>query len=100
VAAIAALLDSRAALLALRHTLPKSGPGVVICRSPAALRRVVERRLVDAIVLCPTAAFLPELEDLRRELPAIPVVAYAPFRPDDGELLLACRRHAVATVVV
>lgn len=99
-AAIAALLDSRAALLALRRTLPKSGPGVVICRSPAALRRVVERRLVDAIVLCPNAAFLPELEDLRRELPAIPVVAYGPFRPDDGELLLACRRHAVATVVV
>jgi transcriptional regulator GlxA family with amidase domain len=28
------------------------------------------------------------------------VVAYAPFRPDDGELLLTCRRHTVASVVV
>jgi len=100
VAAIAALLDSRAALLALRRTLPKTGPGVVTCRSPVALRRVIMRRLVDAIVLCPNTALLPELEDLRRELPGIPVVAYAPFRPDDGELLLACRRHTVATVVV
>ena len=27
-------------------------------------------------------------------------MAYAPFRPDDGELLLACRRHAVASVAV
>jgi AraC-like DNA-binding protein len=100
VAAIAALLESRAALLALRRTLPKSGPGVLSCRSPAALRRVIERRLVDAIVLSPSLPFLPELAGLRRELPAIPVVVYAPFRPDDGELLLACRRHTVASVAV
>jgi hypothetical protein len=59
VAAIAALLDSRAALLALRRTLPRSGPGVIACRSPAAVRRVVERRLVDAIVLCPSTTLLP-----------------------------------------
>lgn len=97
---IVALLESRAALLALRRTLPKEGPGVVACRSPAALRRVLERRLVDAIVLCPSTALLPELEGIRREWPGIPVVAYAPFRPDDGELLLACRRHAVASVAV
>ena len=45
-------------------------------------------------------AVLPELAELRRHLPGIPVVAYAPFRPDDGELLLACRRHAVASVAV
>ena len=29
-------------------------------------------------------------------MPGVPVVVYAAFRPDDGELLLACRRHAVA----
>jgi transcriptional regulator GlxA family with amidase domain len=27
------------------------------------------------------------------------VVAYAPFRPDDGEILLACRKHAVRIAV-
>jgi AraC-like DNA-binding protein len=100
VAAIAALLESRSALLALRRTLPKAGPGVVSCRTPAALRRVLERRLVEAIVLCPNAALLPELESLHRELPGVPVVAFAPFRPDDGELLLACRREAVASIAV
>ena len=99
-AAIATLLESRGALLALRRTLPRSGPGVVACRTPAALRRLLERRLVDAVVLCPTLAALRELEDLRGELPGIPVVAYAPFRPDDGDLLLACRRHGVANVAV
>ncbi len=51
---------------------------------------------------CSARAFrrLPDLAELRSELPGIPVVAYAPFRPDDGELLLACRRHAVAGVAV
>jgi AraC-like DNA-binding protein len=100
VAAIATLLESRAALLALRRTLPKGGPGVVACRTPAALRRLLDRRLVDAVVLAPTTALLPELAELRGHLPGIPVVAYAPFRPDDGDLLLACRRHAVASVAV
>jgi AraC-like DNA-binding protein len=100
VAAIATLLESRGALLALRRTLPKAGPGVVACRTPAALRRLLERRLVDAVVLSPTPGILPELAELRRRLPGIPVVAYAAFRPDDGELLLACRRHGVTAVAV
>lgn len=99
-AAIATLLESPAARLALRRTLPKQGPGVVACRTPAALRRLLERRLVDAIVLCPTLALLPELAELRRALPGVPVIAFAAFRPDDGELLLACRRHAVVSVAV
>jgi AraC-like DNA-binding protein len=100
VATIATLLESRGALLALRRTLPKAGPGVVACRTPAALRRLLERRLVDAVVLAPNTGLLPELAELRSHLPGIPVVAYAPFRPDDGELLLACRRHTVAAVAV
>ena len=52
-AAIAALLESRAAVLALRRTLPRGGAGVVTCRGPTALRRMLETRLVDAIVLGP-----------------------------------------------
>jgi len=98
--AIAALLESRAALLALRRSLPKGGPSVVSCRTPAALRRLLQTRLVDAVVLAPQPGLLPELSDLRDRLPSVPVVAYAPFRPDDGELLLACRRHAVASIAV
>ena len=94
-AAIAALLESRAALLALRRTVPRGGAGVVTCRGPAALRRVLDTRLVDAIVLAPTAALLPELAELRGRLPGLPVVAYAAFRPDDGDLLLACRQQSI-----
>ena len=89
--AVAALLDSRTALTALRRTLPRGGPGVVTCRSAAGLRRVLENRLVDAVVLTPSLALIPDLAELRLRLPGVPVVAYGQFRPDDGELLLACR---------
>jgi AraC-like DNA-binding protein len=98
-AALAALLESRAALLALRRTLPRDH-SVVACRAPAALQRLLGTRLVDAVVLAPTPGSLAELAALRNRLPGIPMVAYAPFRPDDGELLLACRRHAVVSVAV
>ena len=99
-AAIAAALESRAALLALRRTLPKGGPGVITCRNPAALGRLLESRLIDAVVLSPTPSWLSELAELKAKLPGIPVTAYAPFRPDDCEILLACREHAVYSVAV
>lgn len=98
--AIAAALESRSALVALRRTLPRGGPGVVSCRSPAALRRLLERRLVDAVVVAPTPVWLPALAELRSRLPGLPILAYGPFRPDDGDVLLACRCHAVAGVAV
>ena len=98
-AAIATLLESRTAVAALRRTLPRGGPGIIPCRSPAALRRVLDTRLVDAVVVAPTLALLPDLVELRKRLPGVPVVAYAGFRPDDGELLLACLRHDIPIAV-
>jgi AraC-like DNA-binding protein len=99
-AAVAALLDSRAALLALRRSLPKAGPGVARCRNAAALTRMLERRLIDAVVLHPQALQPPDLVELRRRMPGIPVVVYGPFRADDGELLVACHRAGVAGIAV
>ncbi len=98
--AIAALLVSRSALIALRRTMPKGGPSVVSCKTPSALHRLLQNRLVDAVVLAPQQSLLADLSGLRSHLPSVPVVAYAPFRPDDGELLMACRRHAVAGIAV
>jgi AraC-like DNA-binding protein len=100
VAVVAALLESRAALVALRRSLPPVGAAVVACRSLAGLRRVLDTRLTDAVVLAPTSAVLPEVTALRAALPQIPVIAYAAFRSDDGELLLACREHGIAAVAV
>jgi len=98
--AIAALLVSRGALIALRRTIPKGGPKVVSCRTPAALHRLLQTRLVDTVVLAPRDGLLAELADLRLRLPSLPVIAYAPFRPDDADLLVACRRHDIAGVIV
>ncbi len=98
-AAIAAFLESRSALGALRRTLPRGGPRLVTCRSTASLRRVLESRLVDAVVFAPTPVAMAELPDLRSRLPGVPIIAYAPFRPDDGELLLACRKHQIRVAV-
>ena len=97
--AVAVLLESRAAVTALRRSLPKGGPRVITCRNPASLWRIIHKRLVEAVVLAPQPALLPELSTIRARLPLLPFIAYGPFRPDDGELLLACR-HAVAGVAV
>jgi len=98
VPAIAALLEPRA-VIALRRTIPRGGPSVVSCRSTAAILRLAERRLVDAVVVAPQPPLLPELVQLRAQLPRVPLVAYAPFRPDDGALLLACRETASLVAV-
>lgn len=99
-AAVAALLTSRRAIQALRRGLPRPAHRAVICRNAAALRRLLSLRLVDAIVLAPDPPALADLDRLRADYPALPVVAYAPFRPDDGALLVACRKVAVDAVLV
>lgn len=99
-AAVAALVEDRAAITALRRSLPRGGPGVVACRTPAVLRELLARRIVEAVVFAPRPGLVPEWSSLRSDFPDIPIVAYAPFRPDDGEVLAACRREAVAAVAV
>ena len=100
VAAIAAVLEGRGAVTALRRSLPRGGPGVVTCRAPAALRQLLGRRIVEAVVVTPRAGVADEWAGVRADFPAIPIIACAPFRPDDGDLLAACRAQGVAAVVV
>ncbi len=99
-AAVAALLESRGAALALRRTLPKAGSTAVSCRSLGGLRGLLERRLVDAVVVTPTPAVTEELPALRAMHPFLPIVAYGAFRPDDGALLLACRNAEITALAV
>lgn len=99
-AAIAALLEGRDALVALRRSLPREGPGLVSCRTPAALRQLLERRVVEAVVFAPRPGLPEEWAAVRADFPAIPLVAFAPFRPGDGEVLAACRSEKVAALAV
>lgn len=88
--AIAAIRASRRAIQTLRRTAGLNGPRVVSCRSEAALDRVLEDRVVDALVVAARRESLPDLDRFRARFPVIPVLAYAPFRPDDGPLLAEC----------
>lgn len=88
-AAVAALLDTRAAALALRRTLPGGpGPAVVPCRTPGGLRRACRNRLLDAVVIGPRALRDLDLPAFHRDFPALPVLAFGAFRSDDGGRLL------------
>ncbi len=53
VAAIAAALESRPRCWRSAGRCRTAVPRVITCRTPAALRRVLERRLIDAIVITP-----------------------------------------------
>ena len=96
---VAAVLGSRRGLAALRRSLPRSGPRVTACRGTKGLRRLLAGRLVDAMVVAPAALRVDELARLRAEFPAIPLLAYAPFRPDDGAQLREVAGSLAAVVV-
>ena len=53
-------------------------------------------RLVDAVVFSPTRTPLAELARPSRRFSRLPWIAFAPFRPDDGRLLLDCHAGQVA----
>jgi len=84
----------------LRRSVPKTGPQVVSCRSFRALDRLMDERMVEAIVLAPTAAVLVAVAEFRVRFPNVPLVAYAGFRPDDGALLADCYRAGISPALV
>ena len=99
-AAVPALTDGRAALAALKRALPRGAGTVVACRTLDQVRSVLARRLAEAVVVSPRMVPLPALTQLARDFPAVPIVCYTAFRPDDGELLLAVARTLRAPVAV
>lgn len=99
-AAVAALLDSRAALGSLRRSLPKGLAPVVACRSPAGLERALGDRLLEALVLGPRAVRGIDFDGLRTRYPGIPVVVYGVFRSDDAETLATWHRLDVAAAAI
>ncbi|MGH7561572.1 MAG: helix-turn-helix domain-containing protein [Gemmatimonadales bacterium] len=98
--AIAAVLDSRSALAALRRSLPRGTGPVVTYRSWAGLCRGLLDRLMDAIVIGSRASRKLDLAALRTRFPGIPLVVYGAIRPEDAAQLLAWHRLGVAMVLV
>lgn len=97
---VAALLERRPALLALRRAMPRSAVRVLTARSPRHLDQLLRTHLVDAVVLGADAARGPVLDSLRHEFAAIPVLVYAPFRSDDADLIARAARLRVAALAI
>lgn len=99
--AVAALGSSADMMQSLRRSFPDRGPwSLVRCRTTAQLGQILVTRLVDAVVFSPTRTPLADLATLRSDFPQLPWIAFAPFRPDDGPLLLECHEGEVALVLV
>jgi AraC-like DNA-binding protein len=98
--AIAALLDSRAALGALRRSLPAGAAPVTACRSLKGLEQAIQSRLLEAIVLGAATVRRLELDALRARFPNIPIVLYGVLRSEDAESLLAWQRLDLAGVAI
>lgn len=99
-AAVAALLERRAALMSLRRALPGRPVRVLTGRSPHHLGTLLKRHLVDAVVVGVEAARGGTFAMLREEFATIPVLVLAPIRSDDAALLRRLERRGVAGVLV
>lgn len=96
---VAALLDSRGTIMSLRRAMPRGGMTVASCRGAAGLGRLLESRLVEAIITAPRLAIAPAVTELFTRFPGVPRLLYAPFRPDDGDVLEASYRSGVSVAV-
>jgi AraC-like DNA-binding protein len=99
VAIVAALLESRSTILSLRRAMPRGGLTVASCRGAAGLARLLESRLVEAIITAPRLANTSGVRQVLARFPGVPRLLYAPFRPDDGEVLEGYQRTGVAVAV-
>ena len=84
---------------AIQRGYPRPAGAVRLCRSPQAVERLLDQRLVDAVVLDVKGAPDTGLAFPRR-FPRIPVFGYSAFRPEDGPLVAACQSAGFAGVLV
>lgn len=73
---------------------------MVSCRGTPALYRLMNQRIVEAVVLAPSRCSLAEVAGFRASYPTVAILAYARFRPDDGSLLVECHRTGVRAALV
>ncbi len=98
---VATLLDTPAALQALRRSLPPRRTRVRGCRNSPALLDLLGSTLVDAVVMGTTAYRRGGLEQFRARFPAVPIVLFGTVRPDDARLLVETgRSDSVRAVLV
>ena len=75
---------------AIKRGYPRAAGSVRLCRSVQAVERLLEQRLVDAVVLDVRSCDEDGMA-LPRRFPRIPMYALSAVRPDDGPLLASSR---------
>ena len=85
---------------AIRRGLPRWGLRVVGCRSLDQLATILQRELVDAVVVDVRHESVERTIQMVPVYPRIPVFACSAFRPDDGSLLATCRAGGVRDILV
>lgn len=99
--ALIAVVHRKAAVrAAIRRGLPRWGLRVVGCRSLDNVQALLERELVDAVVVDLRNESVQRVIELVPIYPRIPVFAWSAFRPDDGSLLATCRSGGLEGVLV
>ncbi|HET9065144.1 MAG TPA: hypothetical protein VFN22_04910 [Gemmatimonadales bacterium] len=96
---VAALVERRPALLALRRALPGRPQRVHAARDAAHLDRILRQHRVDGVVLGAAAARAGTFAALRDDFRVIPVFCLAAVRSDDAALVRRLER-AGATVLL
>jgi len=91
---------SEALRTAIRQGLPRRGWRVERYASVERLEAVLQRRLVDAVVVDVRTEWGETLRHLIGRFPRIPFFALSAFRPDDGALLIACGRAGIVGALV
>jgi len=101
VPAVATLALGREVGQALQRSLPAGGAWrLVPCGGLPQLEHTLRSQLVDAIVFPPHRMPFAALTGLRQSFPHIPWIAFGPFRPDDGLLMLAAVTGGVTLALV
>ena len=89
----------RDARSAVKQGYPRGTGSVRLCRTVQGVERLLQQRLVDAVVLdvrtCAAEGFA-----LPARFPRIPMYALSAVRPDDGSLLASCQRAGFTGVLV
>lgn len=98
---VVAVVHQNAALrTVLRRGLRARGLRIVACRAADRLDGVLDRELVDAIVVDVRRGSVEFALELVQRYPRIPFFACGAFRPEDGALLHACRRRGFRDILV
>ena len=87
----------RDARRAVQRGYPRNAGSVRLCRTYAAVLRLLEHRLVDVVVL-DVKADRGALA-LPARFPRIPMYVLSTFRPDDGVLIAACHAAGFAGIL-